>query len=146
MFSADGIEANTLFDTKEEAKAARDGLNATYADNNPDYDPDDIRVIERPNTASRADIHDKIRHAYLASLSHLRWHYVWVGPDGSVNHDIDASPRQFISELEGVLPRAVIVWAREGAEVMPMIRSSKSETPATGMPGLRPTSGSRRKA
>ena len=117
--SADGVKAHTLFDTEEEAEAARAELNAIYAYNDPDYDPEGIRVIERPNRVSRAEIHDKIRQAYLASLSHLRWHYVWVGTDGSTNHDIDASPRQFISELEGVLPRAVIVWAREGAEVMP---------------------------
>lgn len=45
--SADGVEAHTLFDTEEEAEAARAELNAIYAYNDPDYDPEGIRVIER---------------------------------------------------------------------------------------------------
>ena len=97
--SAYVFDVHTLFDTEEEAEAARAELNAIYAYNDPYYDPYVIRLIERPNRVSRADIHDKIRQAYLASLSHLRCHYVCVGTYVSINHDIDASPRQFISDL-----------------------------------------------
>jgi hypothetical protein len=70
------------------------------------------------HTVSRAEIHAKIKHAALASISIPAYHCVWVDVDGTVSHGIDSTPWQDTREYEGVRPCPSTVWSTQSVEVM----------------------------